>query len=150
MGLSFTILTSSDPYVARRRKQMFAFYGFSIITLIGARFAIKGTRARIYIPTLYQQNHRPPNFNFHKDALLAAGVGTLLAGTTFATAVSGLVWSWDVKSPEDFADKMKRKMGGFEKDEERRRIGVDDETKELENAIEGFLGGNLDLDKNSK
>lgn len=90
---------------------------------------------------MFNANHVPPPFSFHKDAIAAIAFSSVLATSSFAMAVTGVAWTWDVSTVKEFTYKLKKKLGGEEKEKEISQSKLDDESVTLQDAINAFING---------
>ncbi|ODQ79040.1 hypothetical protein BABINDRAFT_162110 [Babjeviella inositovora NRRL Y-12698] len=134
-------INTSAEYKERRRQQMLRFVGATVVTFVCARVAYRGVLSRKYVPTFLQPNHLPPPFSFHKDALLAITHSTLLACSAYTMAVMGGCWCWDVSSFQEFSWRMKKLLGGAEKEQEIAMQPVDEETRAIQDTMNNLLSG---------
>lgn len=95
----------------------------------------------IDVPSLFNANHVPPPFSFHKDAISAIAYSSVLATSSFAMAVSGVCWTWDVSNVKEFTYKLKKKLGGDAKEKELSEAELDEESLSLQDAINSFING---------
>lgn len=56
-------------------------------------------------------------------------------------AVTGVSWTWDVSTVKEFTYKLKKKLGGEEKEKEISQSKLDDESLTLQDAISAFING---------
>lgn len=136
---------SSDEYKSRRRRQMQLFFGAAAVTILSSRFAYRATLARQFIPTMFQGNHHPPtSYNFTADAAVAVGTGTLLCLLVSAMMFSGIGWCIDVSEFREFGWRMKRWMGGEEKQRQLSAVPLDEESKVIQDGLNDLLEGKYD------
>lgn len=90
---------------------------------------------------MFNANHVPPPFSFHKDAISAIAYSSVLATSSFAMAVTGVCWTWDVANVKEFTYKLKKKLGGDEKERQLSESTLDEESVTLQDAINAFING---------
>ncbi len=64
-----------------------------------------------------------------------------MATSSFAMAIAGVSWTWDVSTVKEFTYKLKTKLGGDEKEKELSEAKLDEESLSLQDAINSFLNG---------
>jgi hypothetical protein len=99
------------------------------------------TALAIDIPQLFNANHIPPQFSFQRDAIFAVTHASLLATSSFAMAITGVWWSWDVSNIKEFGFKIKRVLGGDSNEQMISDIPLDEESAAVQDAINKFLNG---------
>jgi hypothetical protein len=142
---TWKIAAASDEYKQRRKQQMLKFAGAAVLTLFSTRLAYKSLIARQYLPTLFQGNHHPPtSYSFVTDAAVAVGTGTLLCGTVSSMAIFGTCWIMDVSSFREFGWRMKQVMGGYDRQRELAAQPMDEESEQIQEALNDLLLGKYD------
>ncbi|CAM9016970.1 unnamed protein product [Wickerhamomyces anomalus] len=114
---------------------MIFFFATTAVTLVSSRLAYRD------VPGLFNANHVPPPFSFHRDAISAIAYSSVLATSSFAMAIAGVSWTWDVSTVKEFTYKLKTKLGGDEKEKELSEAKLDEESLSLQDAINSFLNG---------
>ncbi|ODQ62959.1 hypothetical protein WICANDRAFT_25621 [Wickerhamomyces anomalus NRRL Y-366-8] len=141
LELPKAVIERNEEYRQRRRKQMIFFFATTAVTLVSSRLAYRGVQTRRYVPGLFNANHVPPPFSFHRDAISAIAYSSVLATSSFAMAIAGVSWTWDVSTVKEFTYKLKTKLGGDEKEKELSEAKLDEESLSLQDAINSFLNG---------
>ncbi|KAK9480808.1 hypothetical protein V1514DRAFT_324518 [Lipomyces japonicus] len=116
---------------------------------LSAMIAKRSVLSRRYVPSLFEHNHKPPQFNKYNDAVKAVTIGTLLSTSFFGVGVTGVALVLDVHSAKEFNDYMKQAMGGHEKDLDRAK-NIDPEVLKVEESINSFLSEQWDVEEQSK
>ncbi|ODV95475.1 hypothetical protein PACTADRAFT_50191 [Pachysolen tannophilus NRRL Y-2460] len=134
-------------YNERRFKQMALFYGCTVATFLCSKISHRGVISRRYVPNYYQHNHVPPPFSFYRDALTAVTLSTLLAISTTSMFVTGSFWYLDISNFKEFSFRLKKYLGGEEKETELMKLPLDKDSESIQNSINDFIN---DYAKNGK
>lgn len=119
---------------------MLLFMGSSLLTLVSTRIAYKSSVKRQFLPNLFQGNHQPPlSYSFVGDAAVAVGTGTMLCASVTSMTLFGACWIMDVSSFKEFSWRMKLFMGGYDKERELAKLPVDEESRQIQEALNDIL-----------
>jgi hypothetical protein len=88
---------------------------------------------------MFDANQRPPSFSMMQDAIRAVGNATLLSVSTFSFGIATVCYLTNVSSVKEFGLMMKRTLGGDVREQELMKMPMDEETAEIERALNDTL-----------